>query len=524
MSIQIVMPRAGLTMVEGTIGQWKAAEGSKVNRGDVIMEYENEKNTIEYEALENGILHIIAKEGETIPVGGLIGQLAESQEEYAALLQGTAVSAETPAAPEKEAEASAAAAPAEGVVEIVMPRAGLTMVEGTITEWKVAEGTQVNKGDVVMEYENEKNAIEYEIVHGGFLHIVAPAGETVKVGEPIAYVAESKAAYDSIAVGGAPGAAGASVEAPAVVHAASSASAPAAPVVSSRSADGFVRASGLARKMAQEAGIEIGDVPPSGGDGTRVVAKDVTAYLEALKQTPAAAAVPADADEITATPWTGVRKVIARNMFNSLQQSAQCTSICEVDVTELLKLRKELAEQQEFLGCKITVNDLLCMAMVKVLKKHPLINATFDGSTLYSHKHVNLTVAVATENGLMVPVVKHADAMTLTELSMAIKDLGSRARDRKLVDGEQSGGTFTVSNVGMFPTDFATPIINPPEVGIMGFGRSTTKPACVKGEIVPRDMMYTYLTFDHRVIDGLEVGRIQKDVQTLLENPTLILA
>lgn len=515
MSIQIVMPRAGLTMVEGTISQWTVAEGSKVNRGDVIMEYENEKNTIEYEALENGILHIIAKEGETIPVGGLIGQLAENQAEYDALLGSSDMPSAVPSTP---------AAAAEGVMEIAMPRAGLTMVEGTITEWKAAEGAQVNKGDVVMEYENEKNAIEYEIVHGGWLHIVAPAGETVKVGDPIAYVAESKAAYDSIVAGGTPAAAGVPAKAPAVEHAsASPASATAAPVAS-RMADGFVRASGLARKMAQEAGIEIGDVPPSGGDGTRVVAKDVTAYLEALKQKPAAVAVSADEDEITATPWTGVRKVIARNMFNSLQQSAQCTSICEVDVTELLKLRKELAEQQEFLGCKITVNDLLCMAMVKVLKKHPMINATFDGSTLYSHKHVNLTVAVATENGLMVPVVKHADAMTLTELSMAIKDLGSRARDRKLVDGEQSGGTFTVSNVGMFPTDFATPIINPPEVGIMGFGRSTTKPACVKGEIVPRDMMYTYLTFDHRVIDGLEVGRIQKDVQTLLENPTLILA
>ena len=523
MSIQIVMPRAGLTMVEGTIEQWKVAEGAHVNKGDVIMEYENEKNTIEYEALDSGILHIIAKEGETIPVGGLIGQFAESQEEYDAMLQ-------SPAAPAAAAPAEPAAAPAtaptgEGVVEIPMPRAGLTMVEGTISEWKVAEGTQVNKGDVVMEYENEKNTIEYEIVHGGILHIVAPAGETVKVGDPIAYVAETKEAYDALVSSGAPAAAPAAApSAPAAAAPAASAPAtPAAPAASARSGDGHVRASGLARKLAREAGIQIGDVPPSGGDGTRIVAKDVTAYLEALKQKPAAAAA-ADEDEITEIPWTGIRKVIARNMFNSLQQSAQCTSVCEVDVTELLALRKKLAEQKEFLGCKITVNDLLCMAMVKVLKKHPMLNATFDGTTLYSHKHVNLTVAVATEDGLMVPVVKHADAMSLTELSMTIKDLGSRARDRKLVNGEQSGGTFTVSNVGMFPTDFATPIINPPEVGIMGFGKSTKKPAYVDGQIVPRDFMYTYLTFDHRVIDGLEVGRIQQDVQTLLENPAMIMA
>lgn len=523
MSIQVVMPRAGLTMVEGTIGQWKVAEGASVVKGDVIMEYENEKNTIAYEALDTGILHIVAGEGETIPVGGLIAELAESQDEYAAMTGGTAQIASS-AAPADTAPAPAASAVAAGVVEIPMPRAGLTMVEGTIGQWKVSEGAEVVKGDVVMEFENEKNTIDYEIIHGGFLHIVANEGDTVKVGDPIAYVAATKAAYDALVSGGAAPTA-APLAAPVVPAVAASATVTAvSPAAANRSADGHVRASGLAKKMAREAGIDIGAVPPSGGDGTRVIARDVTAYLEALKNAPTAEPVfTTDADEITETPWTGVKKAIARNMFNSLQQSAQCTSVCKVDVTELLALRQKLVEQQEYLGCKITVNDLLCMAVAKMLKKHPKINATFDGDTLYSHKHVNLSVAVATEDGLMVPVVKHADAMTLTELSLTIKDLGKRAREKKLVSGEQGCGTFTVTNVGMFPTDFATPIINPPEVGIMGFGRTTKEPVFIDGQFVPRDMMYTFLTFDHRVIDGLEVGRIQKDMQTLLENPSLIL-
>ena len=204
MSVEIVMPRAGLTMVEGTISEWKVAEGAQVNKGDVLMEYENEKNVIECEALESGIIHLVAKEGDTIPVGGVIAVMAADQGEYASIVGGAPAAA--PAAPAAAAPAAAPAAGGEGVTEIEMPRAGLTMVEGTISEWKVSEGAQVNKGDVVMEFENEKNVIEYEIVHGGFLHIVAQAGETVAVGKPIAFVTETKAQYDALVNGGAPAA------------------------------------------------------------------------------------------------------------------------------------------------------------------------------------------------------------------------------------------------------------------------------------------------------------------------------
>lgn len=216
MSTTIVMPKAGLTMVEGTISQWLVAEGAYVKKGDALMEYENEKNTIECDALADGYVHILAQEGDTVPVGEPIGILAESQEELVSLSGAAAApAAEAPAAP------APAAAPAEGVVEIPMPRAGLTMVEGTIAQWKVPEGTQVAKGDVVMEFENEKNTIDYEIVHGGFLHQVVSEGDTVKVGEPIAYVAETKAAYDALVSGGAPapaGEKGGARECPTCVH------------------------------------------------------------------------------------------------------------------------------------------------------------------------------------------------------------------------------------------------------------------------------------------------------------------
>lgn len=414
--------------------------------------------------------------------------------------------------------------------QIVMPKAGLTMVEGTISEWKAAEGASVNKGDVLMEYENEKNTIECVALASGILHIIAQEGDTVPVGEPIGALAESQAEYAAMT-----GTAPAAALLTSVPLAAAAAPATGVPLTtgavsaagSAVRADGRVRATGLAKKIAREAGINIADVLPSGGpDGTRIVAKNVTAYLATRKNT-AVAAVTAPVsvvEEIAEIPWTGIRKTIARNMLNSLQQSAQCTATCEMDVTGLLALRRKLVDQQAFLGCKVTVNDLLCMAVTKMLVKHPITNATFDGKTLFSHKHVNLSVAVATEDGLMAPVVKRADTLSLVELSKAIKDLGTRAKDKKLRDGEQSGGTFTVSNVGMFPIDMSTPIINLPEVAIMGFGRTTKKPVYIDGAFVPRDMLCCYLTFDHRVVDGLEVGRIFKDMQLLLEHPELITA
>lgn len=410
------------------------------------------------------------------------------------------------------------------MVELVMPRAGLTMVEGTIASWTAKEGAAVKKGDVVMEFENEKNTIEFLCTADGFLHITAPEGATVEVGKPIGCVAETQEEYDALAGGApapapeAPAAAPASVPA-ILIPPMPSAPAPAAPAPQS----GRVSATGYAKKLAREKGVPLASVRGTGPNG-RILADDVLAYQGA----PAAAPSdyvnhgPAPVDVVTKVPWTGIRKAIANNMYNSLQSMAQCTAAAEVDVTDLLAYRQKLVAQQEFLGCKITVNDLLSMALVKMLKKHPTANATFDGKTLSTHSAVNLSVAVAAEAGLMVPVVRGADRMSLVELHEAASDLAVRARDKALRDGEQSGGTFTISNVGMFPIDWSTPIINPPQVAIMGFGRAVKRPMYVGGELQPRSMMTMYLTFDHRVLDGLEVGRIFKDMQTLLENPELI--
>lgn len=407
--------------------------------------------------------------------------------------------------------------------ELVMPRAGLTMVEGTIATWLAAEGSEVKKGDAIMEFENEKNTIEFACTHDGILHITAPEGETVAVGAPIGMVAESKAEYDALCGGSAPAAPAAeatpaSVEAPAAAPVA----APAAPAPAAADS-GRVRATGLAKKMAKQKGVALSAVKGTGPNG-RIIAQDILDYLEAQKNAPAASAAAAAApdDVVTEIQMTGIRKAIAKNMYNSLQDMAQCTAAVEVDVTELLAYRQKLVENQEYLGCKVTVNDLLAMATVKMLQKHPAANATFDGKILSVHSAVNLSVAVAAEVGLMVPVVKNAERMSLVQLHNAMNDVAVRARDQKLKGGEQGGGTFTISNVGMFPIDWSTPIINPPQVAILGFGRSVKKPVVVGDDIKVRSMMHVFLTFDHRVFDGLEVGRILSDMQKLLEHPELI--
>ncbi|MFA9423394.1 MAG: dihydrolipoamide acetyltransferase family protein [Sedimentibacter sp.] len=411
-------------------------------------------------------------------------------------------------------------------VELVMPRAGLTMVEGTIMMWKVEEGTQVKKGDSILEIENEKTTMNFECTADGFIHITSQIGDVVAVGNRIGLVAQTKEEYNEI-----------SKQKNDVVSKEDELSiknvdsSPKEQKVitsknnedhsSSITSSGHVRATGLAKKMAAKAEIDIKKVKGTGPNG-RIVANDIDDYIKNIAKVNVMDNEVCGNPEII--PLTGLKRSIAKNMYESLQNMAQSTAAVEVDVTKLMEMRKIFLDKMDFIGCKVTMNDILAMATIKVLKKHPLANATFDGTNITTYPYVNLSVAVGTENGLMVPVLKYADKMTLTQLSANLKGLVERARDGKLVSGEQSGGTFTISNVGIFPIDVATPIINPPQVAIMGFGRSVKKMVVVNDEPCIRTMMNMFVTFDHRVLDGLDVGRIMYDMKEYIENPQLIMA
>ncbi len=389
------------------------------------------------------------------------------------------------------------------------------MVEATIIKWTVQEGDYVKKGDALFEYENEKTTIECESAGDGIIHIVMQAGEVIKVGEVVALLAEDKAEYESMQKAGGEKADGV---VPLAAEEKTIFTGQHAVAEGSR----HIKASGLARAMAKNAAIDISAVFGTGPNG-RILAKDISNCIKDSKK-PASSADAEMEGGIVRTAITGLRKSIARNMHESLLQMAQSTVITEIDVTDIIEMKGKYLAKQEVLGTKITLNDLFVKATVKVLQKHPLLNATFDGSVISSYPYVNIGIAVGGESGLLVPVLKHAEKLTLTEISRSVKDLAYRAREGKLADGEQSGGTFTITNVGMYPIDFGTPIINPPQVGLIGFGRPSKKYVEYQGEFRGRTMMHLMLTFDHRVFDGLEVGRIMQDFKEFIENPELICA
>lgn len=407
-------------------------------------------------------------------------------------------------------------------VELLMPRAGLTMVEGTIVTWKVEEGVQVKKGDSILEIENEKTTMDFECTADGYLHIIAKPGDVVAVGNVTAIVAETLEEYKSIAKSQKEVGTDECEDDKEHVDKAT-----AKQTSSSVTSSGHIKATGLAKKIASTAGIDIKNVEGTGPNG-RIVAKDIDEYIKNMADVKASDTSVNVAQIETygspeIIPLTGIRRSIAKNMYESLQNMAQSSAAVEVDVTKLNEMRNILLDKKDFIGCKVTMNDILAMATVKVLKKHPLANATFDGKDITIYPYVNLSVAVGAESGLMVPVLKNADRMTLSQLSNNLKNLVERAKDGKLASGEQSGGTFTISNVGIFPIDIATPIINPPQVAIMGFGRSVKKMVVVNDEPCIRTMMNMFITFDHRVFDGLEVGRIMYDMKEYIENPELIM-
>lgn len=431
------------------------------------------------------------------------------------------------------------------MTEIFMPKAGMDMKEGRLIRWLKEIGDHVEKDEPIMEIETDKITMEAEAPATGILLAKLIDDETtVPVLQTIGYIGQpgEKIPDAPVAVADTPAAT--------PVEAAAETAAPASklPVP-----NGSVAATPYAKKLAAEKGVELAAVTTSGPAG-EVRASDVLAAAQsgAVNATALAkkyaevngvdlsavsgtghdgkirkndvlnAAAPAQR-EITRIPLTPIRKAIARNMFNSLHSMAQTSDSVEIDVTELMALRQRLLAHKDELGTKITINDLLSYAAVKMLKTHPLANASFADTEILCYPDVNLSMAVATDYGLTSPVVHGADRMSLVELSLAMRDLVVRARDRKLTADDQQGGTFTLTNMGIFPVDNFNPILPAPQSCIIGFGRCVEKPAVYQGQICIRTMMVLSVTYDHRVFDGGEVGSIMKTMKEYLETPELFL-
>ena len=408
--------------------------------------------------------------------------------------------------------------------EVQMPKWGLTMKTGKIARWLVAEGGAVAVGQPLLEVETDKITNVVESPAGGvLLQIVSPQGEVVPVMQVIGIIGESGEAVaapasqsaDAVASPAAPAPSGAKIQGSAT---------------QASTAQGEVRAMPAARKAAKELGVDLATVTGTGRDGI-VTEKDVRAAHEAAAKAPAPASVApaqpcsapdADADEVI--PMDGLRKLIADNMQASLQNAAQLTVFVEADVTEMVALRDTmLARNKKDPEYRLSFNDIIAFAVCRALRQHPVMNTTLQADGVHMHKHVNLGIAVSLDTGLIVPNVKNADTYSLEELKAKVRDAASRARKGGLSMDEISGGTFTISNVSMLGVDGFTPILNPPETGILGVGRVVEKPGVFEGQVCVRKMMTLSLTFNHMVTDGGPAMSFLRTLADMLEQPVRML-
>ena len=411
--------------------------------------------------------------------------------------------------------------------EILMPQLGLTMEEGTVSGWLKHEGDAVKAGEAILEITTDKLTNEVTSEHDGvLLKIVAQEGEDIPVKGLLGYIGEA-----GEQVGGA--AAPAAVPVEAVAPAAASASVIAPAAVSAGGAR--IRISPFARKLAANMGVDYSALTGSGPSG-RIVAKDIYAAAEARKSAPAAApAAPAAAPAApaakkgglelmegdTIAKLSGMRKVVAERMLQSHTEIPPVTQNTKVDVTALMKFRKSLIETA---GKKFSVNDLILKATAKVLRAHPEVLVSYDNGRVIQRAHVNLGMAVALDAGLIVPVIRDADKMSLDELAAKAKDLATRAKENKLTTDEYKGSTFSVSNLGMFGIETFTPIVNQPDAGILGVCAIQDELVMDdEGNISKHQVMRLSFTYDHRLIDGAVAAKFIMDLRDLLQSPMNIL-
>ena len=407
---------------------------------------------------------------------------------------------------------------------IAIPKLGMTMTEATVDTWKVKEGDRVEKGDVVLVIQTEKTRWDVEAAASGYVRILVEEDVTAPVGRVVGLIAETTEELESL-----------QKEPAREIFTTAPAAAPApgvaaAPPAAARAAklEG-IRISPLARKMAEEHGIDPSTVKGT-GPGGRIVREDVEGAIEAGKRAAAPAEAYAGKTVKTTIPLKGIRRTIAEHMQRSLSVAAQLTSMGEIDMAEVIKLRDTIREREKDAGARVTYTDILVVAIAGALRDNPIINSSVVENEIVIWEEINIGVAVALEEGLegglIVPVVRNADQKSLTEVSMETRSLVEKARAGKLMPDEVTGGTFTLTNLGAVGGgwSFGTPIINQPQSAILATGSITDRPVVRDGQIVVRPMMTYSLTFDHRVIDGAPAAKFAARLTELLENPSSLLA
>lgn len=495
MATEIRVPTLGESVTEATIAQWFKKPGDAVNADEPLVELETDKVTVEVPAPVAGKLDSIdVKEGDTVEVGALLGSIAE----------GAAGAVSAPAAEAAPAAKAAPAAAAE-TVEVLVPHAGESVTEAEVGEWSVKLGDVVKADDILVELETDKAAQEVPSpVAGTVVEIAQATGATVEPGNLLCKIAKGDGA--------------------AVAAAAPAAAAP-APAVSGTS----MPAAPSAAKMMAEKGLSADQVAGSGKRG-QVLKGDVLAAIAAgASAAPAAAPVPvavravsAPTDEVREerVRMTKLRQTIARRLKDAQNTAAMLTTYNEVDMKPIMDLRKQYKDIFEKKhGVKLGFMGFFTKAITHALKEIPAVNAEIDGTDIIYKNYAHIGVAVGTPKGLVVPVVRDADQMSIAEIEKEIGNLGRKGRDGKLSMADMQGGTFTVSNGGVYGSLMSSPILNAPQSGILGMHKIQERPVAINGQVEIRPMMYLALSYDHRIVDGKEAVTFLVRVKESLEDP-----
>ena len=548
MAIVVNMPRLSDTMEEGTVASWLKKVGDRVEEGDILAEIETDKATMEFESFNEGVLlHIGIQEGETTKVDELLAIIGEEGEDISALLEGRAVTQpkkieeeilELPNENEDdtEAEKSVSLDTPEGVVMVTMPRLSDTMEEGTVASWLKNVGDFVEEGEILAEIDTDKATMEFESFNEGtLLHIGLAVGESAKVDELLAIIgpegtdvsnlvqnfsisaqketniAEEKFAETPQAV--TPTDTQKQVETPKVQT-----EPPSTTVVTN---NGRLYISPLAKKIAEERGIPLNQLQGTGNNG-RIIKRDVENFTPhnvttAPPVTKFVASGQEDTDEIM---HSQMRRVIAKRLSESKFSAPHYYLAVEFDMDNSIAFRKQF---NSIPNTKISFNDIVVKACALALRKHPQVNSQWFEDRMKLNNHVHIGVAVAVEDGLVVPVVKFANEQTLPQIGAAIKDFAERARNKKLTPQEMEGSTFTISNLGMFGIESFTSIINQPNSAILSVGTIVQKPVVKEGQIVTGNTMKLTLACDHRTVDGATGAAFLQTLKEYIENPVTML-
>jgi pyruvate dehydrogenase E2 component (dihydrolipoamide acetyltransferase) len=540
MAIIVNMPRLSDTMEEGVVAKWLKKVGDKVEEGDILAEIETDKATMEFESFNEGtLLHIGVQEGETSPVDVLLAIIGDEGEDISGILNG--VTSEEPSkevSPEQTVSETTTTSIPDGVNVIAMPRLSDTMEEGTVASWLKNVGDNVEEGDILAEIETDKATMEFESFYEGVLLYVGIAeGESAKVDSLLSIIGPKGTDVSSIVAAHKEGNLTSNdskidpktttVEVTETIENTSETS-------STNNTGGRIFASPLAKKIAKDKGINLSEVKGTGENG-RIVKRDVENYTPS--STPSEIPTTVSKPEESSAPLTAytpvgeesfeditnsqMRKVIAKRLGESKFTAPHYYLTIELDMDNAIASRKTINSLPE---TKVSFNDMVVKACAMALKKHPKVNTSWNGDTTRYNNHIHVGVAVAVDDGLLVPVLKFTDQMSLTQIGGNVRDLAGKARNKKIAPNEMEGSTFTISNLGMFGIQEFTSIINQPNSAILSVGAIEQKPVVKDGQIVVGNTMKVTLACDHRTVDGATGAQFLQTVRAYIENPVTMLA